>query len=116
MVALCIPSAYQNLGQQVRCNLSAPIDTRSAHTHAHAHHTRHDAARLTCSCCRLRIENTITYLTPSFLATTEPERRKCALLRSYDVLVHQVHVPPNDWHAFYDQALEHLRASRPTPT
>lgn len=71
---------------------------------------------MTCSCCRLKIENTITYLTPSFLATTEPERRKCALLRSYDVQVHQVHVPPNDWHAFYDQALEHLRASRSTPT
>jgi hypothetical protein len=66
---------------------------------------------LTIDSNRLRIENTITYLTPSFLAESEQERRKCSLLRSYDVDVRQVDVPPNDWPAFYDQALEHLRTS-----
>jgi hypothetical protein len=62
--------------------------------------------------CRLKVQNKITYFTPSFLRT-EGERRKCSLLQSYDVQVQRVDVPHDDWLAFYNASLEHIRTSTP---
>jgi len=64
----------------------------------------------------LDVDNTISYFIPSFIAEAEEERRKCALLESYDVNVRILDTSPHDWWGFYEKALAEITNRPPTTT
>ena len=65
---------------------------------------------------QLDVENTISYFIPSFIAEAEEERRKCALLESYDVNVRILDTSSHDWWGFYEKALAEITNRSPTTT
>ena len=58
---------------------------------------------------QLEIDNKICYHIPSFVAHHEEEKRKCALLTSYEVEVCVIDAQDGDWHGFYNTALNNIK-------